>query len=172
MRQCREALFFNMPYTTQAAIQAKVPAQILTDALDDNGDGLPDAGLLDAIIANASDAVDAYLCNRIALPLPNPTASVRIAALWFAIEEIYGRRQAELPPEFAKAIANACTWLEAIRDGKQQLDATAPIVLQAAAGSQPAIPGRIPMGGDGSSPSLDSALYQQEQVTLSDPSDP
>jgi hypothetical protein len=135
-------------YTTQAAIQAKIPAPFLNDALDDDGDGNPDSGLLDQIIANAGDAVDAMICNRVTLPLTDdPPASVRIAALWFAIEEIYGRRQAEMPKAFAVAIAEARKWLEAVRDGKEQLDATAAIDLQANEGGQPYVPGRVPVAG-------------------------
>lgn len=135
----------SVPYTTVAAVEAKVPAQILTDALDDNGDGQRDDGLLDTIIANAGDAVDAMICNRVALPLGTVPASVRNAALWFAVEDIYGRRQTELPKNFASAISTARKWLEAVREGGQQLDASAPIVLQAGEGGQPAVPGRVPM---------------------------
>jgi phage gp36-like protein len=134
-----------MAYTTQAAIEAKVPAPVLTDALDDDGDGERDAGLLDQIIANASEAVDALICNRVSCPVEAPPASVRSAALWFAVEEIYARRQKDLPRDFATAIATARKWLEAVRSGAQSLDAAVPTVLQASEGGQPAVPGRVPM---------------------------
>ena len=101
--------------------------------------------LLDQVVANASDAVDALICNRVACPVANPPASVRNAALWFAVEEIYGRRQRDLPKDFERAIATARKWLEAIRDGKQTLDASVPLVLQASEGGQPNVPGRVPM---------------------------
>jgi phage gp36-like protein len=135
------------PYTTTAAIEAKIPGAILDDALDDNGDGQRDDGLLTTIIANATDAVDAMLCNRITLPLATVPASVKNAALWFAVEEIYGRRQAELPKNFAAAIKEARAWLEAIRSGRQQLDASVEITLVAGGGGQPAVPGRVPIPG-------------------------
>jgi phage gp36-like protein len=136
-----------MAYTTTEAIQAKVPGPVLNDALDDNGDGLPDEGLLDQIIANAADAVDAMICNRVTLPLIEAPASVRNAALWFAVEEIYGRRQAEMPKDFATAIKAARGWLGAVRDGEQQLDANAPVTLKAGAGGNPYVPGRVPASG-------------------------
>jgi hypothetical protein len=134
-------------YTTTAAVEGKVPGPVLTDALDDDGDGRRDEGLLEAIIQNASDGVDALICNRVATPIATPPASVRNAALWFAVEEIYGRRQKELPKDFAKAIASARAWLEAVRAGKQNLDAAVPVVLAAGGGGQPAVPGRVPMSG-------------------------
>lgn len=132
------------PYTTTAAIEAKIPAPILDDALDDDHDGQRDPALLDAIIANATDAVDAMIGNRITLPLTTVPAAVRTAALWFVIEEIYGRRQLDLPKNYATAIAANRAWLEQVRDGKQQLDNTAPITLQANSGGQPRVPGRVP----------------------------
>ena len=136
-----------MPYTTVTAIQAKIPSPVLDDALDDDGDGNRDPGLLDQIIQNAADAVDALICNRVALPLAMVPASVRNASLWFAVEEIYARRGKDLPKDMATAITTARKWLEAVRDGKQQLDASAPIVLQAGAGGNPYVPGRVPITG-------------------------
>lgn len=136
-----------MPYTTTAAIEAKIPAPVLNDALDDDGDGVRDDGLLDQIVMNASDAVDALICNRVSLPIATIPASVRHAALWFAIEEIFSRRQKDLPKDAATAIAAARKWLEAVRDGKQQLDASSPIVLQAGSGGNPYVPGRVPVQG-------------------------
>ena len=137
----------SVAYTTIGAVQGKIPGPVLTDALDDDADGNADTGLLDVIIQNASDAVDALICNRVATPLAAPPASVRSAALWFAVEEIYGRRQKELPKDFAVAIRSARDWLMAVRDGKQQLDATVAPVLMAASGGNPVVPGRVPVMG-------------------------
>ena len=133
-----------MSYTTTTAIEAKIPAPILDDALDDDHDGQRDPGLLDAIIANATDAVDAMIGNRVTLPLATVPASLRTAALWFVIEEIYGRRQLDLPKNYAAAVASARKWLEAIRDGQQSIDSTAPLTLSANSGGQPRVPGRVP----------------------------
>jgi phage gp36-like protein len=134
-------------YTTVEAIEAKVPAPILDDALDDDKDGRRDAGVIEQVIANASEAVEAMICNRVALPLASVPASVRNAALWFAVEEIYGRRQAEMPEVYTKAVSAARAWLEQVRSGKEQLDATAPVVLKAGGGGNPYVPGRVPVAG-------------------------
>ena len=133
-----------MSYTTVEAITAKIPGPILDDALDDDHDGMRDDGLLDTIITNAQDQVDAFIGNRVSLPLTTIPAAVKTAALLFAIEEIYGRRQIELPKNYATAIASTRKWLEQIRDGKQTLDATAPLTLSANSGGQPRVPGRVP----------------------------
>jgi len=82
-----------MAYITQPAIEAKVPAPVLIDALDDDGDGQADDGLLDQIIQNASDAVDGYLAGLYTVPFSDPIpAAVTTATLIFTLEDIYSRR--------------------------------------------------------------------------------
>jgi len=84
-----------MPYTTQNEIQTAIPANFLNDALDDDGDGNADAGLLDIIIAKASQAVDSFLAGIFTTPFPDPApAKVREAAFVFTCELIYKRRPA------------------------------------------------------------------------------
>jgi hypothetical protein len=82
-----------MPYTTQAQLETEIPPPHLIEALDDDGDGVADAGQLDAVIASASQAVDALLSPRFSVPFADPApAPVREAAFAFAGEKIYLRR--------------------------------------------------------------------------------
>ena len=69
------------------------------------------------------------------------------AALLFACEEIYNRRQAEMPKSLVAAIETARQWLMAVRDGKQNLDASATLALSANSGGNPHVPGRVPLMG-------------------------
>lgn len=135
-----------MAYTTQADVEAKVSALVLDDVLDDNGDGQRDSGLLDQVIANASIEVDGFICNRVTTPVVTPPASVQSAALWFTIRDLYGRRQRDLPKDWAAAIAAVEKWLMAVRDGTQTLDFSSVGALTAAAGTDPRVPGRVPSG--------------------------
>lgn len=65
----------------------------LNDALDDDGDGQVEAGLLDRLMASASGAVDAFLQGRYVTPL-NPVPALAVeAALVFTVEKIYNRRK-------------------------------------------------------------------------------
>lgn len=83
-----------MSYTTQARIETAIPPQHLRDALDDDGDGQADDGLLDEIIASASQAVDAALAGLFTVPFTDPApAVVAEAAFVFACERVYDRRQ-------------------------------------------------------------------------------
>jgi phage gp36-like protein len=81
-----------MPYTTLAEIAAKLPNQFLVEALDDNGDGVPDADVWDQVAASAAAEVDGLLAMRFSTPFASPPAVVRHAALIFALETLYDRR--------------------------------------------------------------------------------
>ncbi len=84
-----------MPYVQPAQVTAKIPPSFLNDALDDDGDGTADAGLLDQIIADASQKVNAPLAGIFITPFPDPAPPpVCEAALIFTLEAIYARRPA------------------------------------------------------------------------------
>lgn len=82
-----------MPYITSSQIYAEIPQPKVNDALDDDGDGRPDAGILDQIIADAGNEVDGYLQARYPVPFNPAPAIVVQATLIFACEKIYGRRE-------------------------------------------------------------------------------
>lgn len=80
-------------YITRAQIVNKIPAPTLNDALDDDRDGAADVGLLEAIIDEASECVDALVGARYTTPFTGTIpALVERAALAFACEIIYARR--------------------------------------------------------------------------------
>ena len=80
-------------YITQSQITTDIPAPVLNDALDDDGDGTADAGLLDSIIQNASGLVDGYLAGRYAVPFAGqPPATVVAATRAFTLYTIWTRR--------------------------------------------------------------------------------
>lgn len=82
-----------MPYVTRDQVQVKVPAPVLLDALDDDGDGKEDDGLFDSLVATASQEVDGYLAGLFTVPFLDPAPpKVCQAALAFVLESIYGRR--------------------------------------------------------------------------------
>lgn len=112
-----------MSYTTQARIETAIPAQHLVDALDDDGDGMADAGVLTEVLASAAGAVDAFLAGLFAVPFVVVPAVASEAAFVFACERIYDRRQVlEKNPWRDQAEG----WRERLREigsGKLPLDA-------------------------------------------------
>lgn len=115
-----------MAYTTREAITASIPPQFLVEALDDDGDGLEDAGLFDEVMAAACGDVDAYLAQRFTVPLTEPApAIVKTAAEVFTLEKLYLRRgyAGERNPWTERA-DELRRRLQAIGDGEAALEVT------------------------------------------------
>lgn len=116
-----------MSYISQADLSAEIPADFVTQALDDDADGVPDAGVWELVAAAVDRSVDAYLGRRYAVPLtmsPLP-AVVAQAALVFACELLHQRRgmSGEKNPYTKRADAWRKT-LERIASGEESLTVT------------------------------------------------
>jgi phage gp36-like protein len=110
-----------MPYVELSDLEAVIPSGFLTEALDDDNDGVIDAWT--AVQAAACRAVDAILGKRFAVPFTDPApATVREAAFLFAAEACYTRRGVEFDKNpFGKSAAAARSDLRAIARGDEPL---------------------------------------------------
>lgn len=79
-------------YHTRASVAGSIPPDFLLEALDDDRDGIEDAGLYDVIAENASNEVDAFLGARIAVPMATPAPIAVQASRVFCLETLYARR--------------------------------------------------------------------------------
>lgn len=80
-------------YCQESDFAGLIPPDFFLQALDDNGDGIEDAGLFNQIEQLAEDAIDAYIGLRYALPLVAPYPVVVVnAARVFTAELLYKRR--------------------------------------------------------------------------------
>src|ERR1700677_2174142 len=97
----------------------------LNDALDDDGDGQVDPGLLERLISAASGSVDGFLQGRYVTPL-NPVPAIAVeATLVFTIEKIYNRRK-QGPNEknpYEERATEMRKRLKKISDREESLDA-------------------------------------------------
>jgi phage gp36-like protein len=117
-----------MAYTTQARLAALVAAEQMVRALDDDGDGVADAGAWEAVEAAAASQVDGRLGQRYGTPVAAPLpALVQEAADVFVAEILYLRRglAGDANPWTARADAMRAR-LERIGRGEEPLTATAP----------------------------------------------
>lgn len=112
-------------YTDRAAIEGEIAQPDLNTALDDDGDGQADDGLLDTIIANVTAFIDGKLANIYDVPLNPVPPKVAAWALSIACYRIYRRR---LTPEeknnFSDENRAAMRELIAVSEGTQSLDLT------------------------------------------------
>jgi len=116
-----------MSYVTPQLIADEIGGWArLNDALDDDGDGQVDAGLLDRLITSSSGAVDGFLQGRYVTPL-NPVPAIAIeAALVFTIEKVYNRRK-QGPDEknpYEERATEMRKRLKKISDREESLNAT------------------------------------------------
>jgi len=114
-----------MAYTTRVLIAAKIPSTVLTDALDDDGDGVEDAGAFDNVVAAASQEINGYLAGLFATPFEDPApAKVAAAAFAFVCEAIYQRRSVtDDKNPYAKSAAWWREHLQAVGNRLQPFDA-------------------------------------------------
>jgi phage gp36-like protein len=110
-------------YATEDMLAGRIPSVTLTEALDDNGDGMADDGVLAMILSNASRAVDGYLSGLYTVPFDSPTAVVKQATLSFVLEALYIRRQQEPPKIIAEEAKFYRERLQRIGNRELPLDA-------------------------------------------------
>ena len=112
-----------MAYTTQAKLEARIPATFLAQALSDDEDNSADSGLLETVIDEAEQMVNSRIGQRYETPLTGTIpAIVQEAATIFACELVYERRgmSGEQNPWYKRA-SGLRSKLTAIGNGTQPL---------------------------------------------------
>lgn len=114
-------------YIIMATLVAEVPPQFVTQALDDNGDGVADAGLFDQVVANAQAEVDGILGQRYTVPFQNPVPALVVdATTKLVAERLYSRRGLDGDKNpWAKKASEIRAILKAIAKGEMPLTPSA-----------------------------------------------
>jgi hypothetical protein len=81
-------------YITAGDILGKIPAALLVEGLDHNGDGLEDEGAFASLAAAAALEVDSKLSGRYPVPFQGPDIppKVKFACVLFFLEGLYAGR--------------------------------------------------------------------------------
>ena len=112
----------TMPYISLDDLRGRIPEEFLTEALDDDNDGVIDAW--PDVESQAAEKVDAYLSARYPVPVQRPIPPiVKQSTIAFACELCYTRRGQEENP-FTTEAGRWRTTLERIAAG------TTPLQLQ------------------------------------------
>lgn len=110
-------------YVLIGDLEGELPPQFLVQALDDNGDGVADAGVWTKVLAAVSSEIDGLLGQRFSVPFQNPLPAVVVhSARTLALATLYRRRGIEDKANpFAKAAESVRQKLAAIGSGKEPL---------------------------------------------------
>lgn len=109
-----------MAYCTQSDIEKQLPQEELVQLTDDDGDGLPDTGVVDEAIAEADAEIDSYLAARYSLPLASVPVLLKKLSVDIAIWNLYSRRAVDEPVRKERYQA-AVKLLQAIAEGRASL---------------------------------------------------
>ena len=112
-----------MTYVELTDLIGLLPTTHLTEALDDDGDGVADAGVFDSVADSVSREIESKVGQRYTTPFPYPYPAVVVyAARILALEALYNRRgQKDDKNPFAKQADAQRTKLDAIGAGTQPL---------------------------------------------------
>ncbi len=107
-----------MPYATLQDLNTRFGAQEIINLADKDGDGIPDAGVVDAAIADADETIDSYIGNRVQLPLATTPPLINRLCCNIARYELY----ADAAPDIVTARYNAAiALLKSISSGAATL---------------------------------------------------
>jgi len=113
-------------YCTQSDLEKRLDPQVLRALSDDDADGLADAAVIAAAIADADALIDTYLRARYTVPLdPVPEAARSISAA-VAIYFLLTRRREIVPAEHLKRYESAVQLLDHLARGAIALGASQP----------------------------------------------
>lgn len=117
-------------YLALENVTGKVPLAFVTQALDDDADGVLDSDAWDSVMAGACNEVDGTLGQRYAVPFaayPDTPPLVHQAALVFFCESLYLRRGYSKPDEnpWISQADRMRAKLDAVAAGEKPLTPTA-----------------------------------------------
>ncbi len=110
-------------YCSQADLEQRLDPQVLRAVADDDQDGLADAAVLEAAIADAGALIDSRLRARYSVPFDSVPDLVRALAAAIAVYLLLTRRCDSAPAEHRRRYEAALALLEQLARGRLALDA-------------------------------------------------
>lgn len=115
-----------MSYATADDLASRLALEVLQELADDDGDSLPDAAVLDAVLADAAAEIDQKLSGRYLTPVLPPPAILKRWCIDLAVAALYLRRRQPLPTHHGEQLALVRRALGAIADGLAGLAGATP----------------------------------------------
>ena len=115
-------------YATTTELEDLIPAELLTEATDDNADGTADTGRLTSLLTAAERVVNGTLARRYRVPIDvtsgqagSPADFLKHCTLYLAAQLAYARRGMEKSFPFQVMVDGILKDLQAIANGLQPL---------------------------------------------------
>ena len=108
-------------YASLQDLEKRLAPQTLVELADDNGDGLADTAVVDAILEDASAQIDLFLAGRYSTPVESPPTMLRSLASDVAIHLLFSRKRTVVSAEHAARYADAVRTLSDIASGRLYL---------------------------------------------------
>ena len=132
-----------MSYAAQADLELRYGAAELLAIADRDGDGIVDAGVVAAAVADAEQLADSYLAPRYATPLLAAPAPLVAAVCDMARYKLYANAR-EIPDHVKQAWSDALKFLRDLSEGRAVLaGATSAAPANPQHGAQVVAPTRI-----------------------------
>ncbi len=111
-----------MSYTSLAEMETAFGSREVLDLSDRDLDGVSDAGVVDAAVADADDLINSYLRSRFDLPLVEVPGLIKKCARFIVR---YSLSEDHATDRIKDDYKQALRWLSDARDGKMDLGITA-----------------------------------------------
>jgi len=116
-----------MPYCTQADIEKQIPEDTLIELTDDDAAGSVDTDIIDRVIADADEEIDAFVSMNYSLPFDSTPALIRRMSVDLSICNLYARRShLDMPDSIKDRCDRDRRLLEQIAKGQLKLDVPDP----------------------------------------------
>jgi len=134
-----------MAYLTNLDIEQRLGHAACVQLADDDGDGQPDAGVVDEARLGAEGELNSYLARRYEVPIdlgrhPDVGDLLKTVALDLAEYRLRLRRP-PMPDDAAARRQRTTAWLARVADGRVSLPASIPIAASSSRGTVATVTG-------------------------------
>jgi len=110
-------------YCTQDDLKEQISEQTMIELADDDGDGVPDAGIIDALITESGDMIDSYLRDKYLVPFTDPPVLIKRICRNLTVCALYRRRLENLPDSIRDLQQEQLALLEKLASGQVRIGA-------------------------------------------------
>lgn len=117
-------------YSLLEDLQKRLSTETLLKLADADGDGQPDAEIIEAAIADADAEIDTYLSNRYVVPFTEPPAIIRMLSTILSINNLFARLPGLLSEEHQQRAQEVRQLLQFLAEAELDLSQSPEAILR------------------------------------------